>query len=75
MPESWITPDIVCPYFASESKKHHNIICEGPEPGTTAHICFARDVERLRWLQRHCTKFNYQSCPICKMAAEKYEER
>ena len=74
MPESWITPDILCPYFHKESKQHHSIVCEGPQDGTTMHLHFAREAERLRWLQRHCASWCYKSCPICKMAAEKYEE-
>ena len=75
MPESWITPDILCPYFRDESKQHHTIACEGPQEKTTVRLNFAREMERLRWLQRHCTAWDYHSCPICKMAAEKYEER
>jgi hypothetical protein len=75
MAESWMTPDVVCPYFSKECKKQRSITCEGPQDGTTVQMNFAREVERMRWLQRHCMMWDYETCPICKMAAEKYEER
>lgn len=74
MPQSWMTPDIVCPFFSKESKQQRSITCEGPQDGTTVQLNFVSNVERLRWLQRHCTNFKYQSCPVCEMAAAKYEE-
>lgn len=74
MPESWLSPDIICPFFRKESKSKHNISCEGPQDGTTVNLNFASEAVRESWLQRHCMSWDFGRCPIGKLASEKYKE-
>ena len=61
---------LYCPYeHESFSTK---IVCEGPVPGTTVHICFMNHQQLLEYKSRFCRRKECNLCPIATVLNKKW---
>ncbi len=64
---------VKCPFFSKQEGK--KIYCEGFEDGIHIHLSFKDNSLLLRHRHYHCNSVSgCQTCPIYKVASEKYEK-
>ena len=66
--------DVICPFYASSSRKYKRIVCEGPVIRTKTILQFNRRSEHGEYMEKYCNR-HYKGCEICRMAQKKYDEQ
>lgn len=64
-----INADAICPFFITESQK--SITCEGIIADQTVTRFYSEE-EKKMYEKLYCTKYDYESCEICRALSKKY---
>ena len=76
MAEGWRASKILCPYFRSEDRQKHKIICEGLGDARSMSWNFDNrdERQRIRQMEIFCQN-HYERCEVYRMIhSSKYEE-
>lgn len=71
MSNKTINVEAICPFFLCESKK--SITCEGIITESMVSR-FDTEEEKQFHEKTYCTKYDFESCEICKALGKKYDK-
>ena len=68
---SYISSNVLCPFYKNSIFKYQTIYCEGVQDGTSTHLSFADKGRMKEYIKSFCCN-DYQKCLISQMLYQKY---
>ncbi len=63
--------NFICPFYSKKGTS--SIECRDVIPAATVTVRFSKIGDYFRWKERLCKTFDYEKCPLYKLAVERME--